>query len=193
RQRVRGAARAQVRGQRDIDRLRGERGLLLGGLELTLASGELLLHPALALTDQLAGGGLLLLGQVLDGAVRAREHAGIAHVRDADLLELGGGGGRVDRREGGIDGGGDRRLVNRGPAGRGGCVGHGLRFRPGVLGDARAGARAPECILGGNESGVWLAWGVFPMSGSPDPPYSPERRIGAEVGTWSSTELTQHS
>src|SRR5699024_780302 len=104
----------------DIDRLRGECGLLLGGLELTLASGELLLHPALALTDQLAGGSLLLLGQVLDGAVRAREHAGIAHVRDADLLELGGGGGRGDRREGGIDGGGDGGLVDdRGGGSRG--------------------------------------------------------------------------
>src|SRR5699024_4011240 len=119
-QRMRGAARAQVRGQRDVDGLRGERGLLLGGLELALAGGELLLHPALALTDQLAGGGLLLLGQVLDGAVRAREHAGIADVCDADLLELGGGGGRGDRREGGVDGGADGRLVDdRGGGSRG--------------------------------------------------------------------------
>src|SRR5690606_4690934 len=106
--------RPTVRRQRHVDGLRGERGLLLGGGELGLAGGELLLHAALALADELAGGGLLVLGQVLDGAVRGGQHAGVADVLDAHLLEGGGVGGRGDRGERGVDGGGDRLLVDRG-------------------------------------------------------------------------------
>jgi hypothetical protein len=112
--------RSTVRGKGDVHGLGGECRFLLRGGQFLSPSGERLLDCALGLADELAGGSLLVLGEVLDGAVRGREHRGIPGVVDPHLLELGAGVGYGDRCERGLDGMADGGFVDahRGGIGR---------------------------------------------------------------------------
>ena len=123
-----GTARQTVRGQGDVNLLGDERLLFLCRRELLLPLGERLLHAALALTDQLASCGTLILGQILDPGVGGGDHAAVAHMLDTNVLQRSGIGRGSDGGQCLLNCRGDRLLVDRR---RGlGCLGHDARFRP---------------------------------------------------------------
>ena len=120
-QRVPGAARVPVGGQRDVDGLLDQDALVALGLELRLALGERARQTALGLAEQLAGGGLVGGREAADGTVGERDRAALAHVLEAGGLqgvEVGRGREGLERvLDGGLDAGGVER-------GQGGVVGH---------------------------------------------------------------------
>ena len=89
RDRVPGAARAAVPGQRDVDGLLDQHPLLVLGLEHGLPRGERLADRAAGLADALAGVLAGLRRQRADLAVGQRERRAVAGVVGADLLERG--------------------------------------------------------------------------------------------------------
>ena len=101
-ERVAGAGRYAVVGQRDVHRLLDQHPLVALGLQLGLAGGERLVHGAAGLADELAGRGLGLRGQGADLAVGEGQRGGAAGVGDLGLLE---------RVEGVRGGEGGERLV----------------------------------------------------------------------------------
>jgi hypothetical protein len=86
-QRVPGAGRYAVVGQRDVHGLLDQHACVALGLQFGLAAGERLVHRAAGLADQLAGGGLGVRGQGADLAVGEGQRRGAAGVGDLGLLE----------------------------------------------------------------------------------------------------------
>ncbi|GAA4963223.1 hypothetical protein GCM10023238_33260 [Streptomyces heliomycini] len=101
-ERVAGAGRDAVVGQRDVHGLLDQDARVALGLELGLAGGEALAHGTARLADALAGVGLGVRRQGADLTVGQRQRGGAAGVGDLGLLE---------RVEGVRGGEGGERLV----------------------------------------------------------------------------------
>ena len=102
RDRVPGAERGPVGGQRDVDGLLDQHPRLGLGLELGLAGGERLRDGAAGLADPLARLLAPVGRQRADLAVRQRQGRSVAGVLDPDLLQLLEVGGGRDRGERGV-------------------------------------------------------------------------------------------
>ncbi|MGX1268871.1 hypothetical protein RKD18_002065 [Streptomyces phaeoluteigriseus] len=86
-ERVAGAGRHAVVGQRDVHRLLDQHARVALGLQFHLPGGEALVHRAAGLADEFAGGGLRVRRQCADLAVGEGQRGGAAGVGDLGLLE----------------------------------------------------------------------------------------------------------